>query len=447
MNKFLSLIFFLAFSIPVLSQISDSDKKSQAKENFYYGKYETALSILSNSKKLSKKDKEARLLIGICYFQLNRLDEALNHFNNILEQENNPYPESWLYIAKIYHARHEFEEAAKQYKRYLKTIRDNDPKRRIAVEEIKRCSKGIELQYRLPLAVVENLGAAVNSVFDEFGPILSPNYADKLYFSSVRPGNMGGARDQYGASDETYGEFLSDMFSCEVVKGSWGGVQPMHYLLNSPRHDVLLSFNWDGSVLYYFKGWSLDNGEILLDTFKNRDERTLSSNPFLGPVNTFSGDGTPFFVNDTLVFFSSSRPGGYGGMDIYSASFQKGRWTSPKNLGPVINTAFDESHPFLALDEQTLYFSSNNSTYSIGGMDVFKSIFVKEHKSWTTPFNLGIPINSASDDTDFKLAKDGFTAYFTSSRKDGYGQRDLYIAYFHDFLKEQEPPSRVFVLP
>jgi len=447
MKYFILLLILTTFSLSLSSQTTYSEKKQLAKEYFYYGKYKNALGLFSNLQKKNKKDQEVFFLMGICQYQLNHLDKALANFNLLLEKEKKPYPECWLYLAKIFHARHQFGEAAHHYKLYLKTIKDSNPKRKIVIEDIKRCANGIELQYRKALAIVENMGAEVNSSYDEFSPVLSPNHGEKLYFSSIRPGNMGGARNQFGARDENLGDFFSDMFSCQISNGSWGKVQPMHYLLNSPRHDVLLDFNNDGSALYYFKGWSLDNGEFLVDTFRLAEDRTLSSDPYLGPVNAFSGDKHAYFVNDTLVFFSSKRLEGFGGMDIYKSSWRNGRWSTAQNLGPVINSPFDESHPFLALDQRTLYFSSNNSDRSIGGLDIFKSIFVQEANSWTTPFHLGIPINSASDDTGIRLAKDGFTAFFESSRKDGLGQRDLYIAYFNDFLKEQEPPSYVYVLP
>ena len=344
-------------------------------------------------------------------------------------------------MGKIYHARHQFDEAASQYKLYLQAIKSDHPHRRMVREEIRRCANGLELQFSPGLAIVENLGRNVNSEFDEFAPILSPNFSTRLYYSAIRQGNMGQPRNRKGRPDERLGSYLSDMFSTENANGQWQRGAPMHVLLNSPKHDILLDFNRSGNALIYFKGWDLNSGEIVVDTFRQDEQRTLSSDPFQGPMNPLAGDLSLYLANDTLLFFASRRAGGYGGLDLYKSTFEYGRWSNPENLGPAINTPYDETSPFLARDGQTLYFSSNDSHKSIGGLDIFKAIYVPEKNQWTETINLGIPINSAGDDTHFRLAKDGFTAFFASSRKDGYGQRDLYAAYFNEFLPEQEAPT------
>lgn len=418
---------------------AQAERKQEAKEYFFHQRYSDAFAVLSNARNLIKTDPEARFLLAVCHYHLNRLDDALALFQKEIQDNKAPYPECWLYLGKIYHAMHQFGKASDAYKDYLRQLKANHPNRQMVWDEISRCAKGLELQYRQPEAAVENLGPGVNTEYDEFAPVISQNFHDKLYFSSIRPGNMGGRRNTAGLQDERLGQYFSDMFSAEApASGSWGNVQPMHYLLNSPQHEVLLDFNRDGSVLYYFKGWSPEQGQILVDTFRKVEERTLSSDPFRGPLNTALGDGAPFFVNDTLACFSSRRPGGYGGLDLYSSSFLQGRWTAPRNLGPVVNTPYDETTPFLARDGKTLYFSSNHKNRSLGGLDVLKSVYNEQAGRWTEPENIGIPVNSSGDDAYFRIARDGFTAYFSSSRKDGYGQRDLYIAYFNSFLPEME---------
>jgi outer membrane protein OmpA-like peptidoglycan-associated protein len=115
-------------------------------------------------------------------------------------------------------------------------------------------------------------------------------------------------------------------------------------------------------------------------------------------------------------------------------------WTEPKNLGPQINSPYDERSPFLAHDGRTLYFSSNH-TGSMGGLDIYKSIFEDAKQMWQTPVNLGAGINSPADDAYFRLAADGRTAYFSSDRLASIGQRDIFIAYFRDEQPEQTHTS------
>ncbi len=440
MMKYWILIVFSFTLQGLLAQGNVAEKKKQAKEYIFNDRYHDALAVLTSSRQAIRDDKEAQLLLAICYFQLNELDKATEVLSPLVDNEKTDLPECLLYMAKIYHSQHQFAEASNYYKLYLRRIRKDHPHRKMVIEEIRRCANGLEWQFQTSQIVVENLGKQVNTAYDEFAPIPSPNHSDKLYFSSARQGNMGGLRNRFGATDEKLGQYFSDIFGCTLAQGAWGNVEQLHYLLNSPRHEVLLDFNADGNVLYYFKGWDYTNGEMIVDTFKRLDERTLSSTPFQSPVNPVAGDNQLFFYNDTTLLFASRRQGGYGGLDIYKSIFRKGRWSNPENLGPTINTTFDETTPFLAADGRTLYFSSNDSQKSIGGLDVFKSVFNNRSKTWTDPVNLGLPVNSAGDDAFFRVAKDGFTGFFSSSRRDGLGRRDLYMVYFPSYLPEMDPP-------
>lgn len=437
MRILLAVLFFLS---AMLSLTGQDTKKQEAKEYFFHQKYADALAVLSSARSMVRQDDEAKFLLAICHYQLNQLEPANLLFKELSRSNKSTYPECWLYLGKIHHAMHQFEKAATYYKDYLRRIKSNHPNRVMVWDAIQRCGNGIRLQYKNAGAVAENLGEGINSEHDEFAPILSPNFNSKLYFSSIRPGNFGGARNEQGLPDARLGKHRSDIYSANRTNNQWGDVKAMHYLLNSPQHEVLLDFSANGSVLYYFKGWSPDDGQIYVDTFKTIDNRQLSSDPFRGVINGRLGDNRPYFVNDTLVYFSSRRPGGYGGLDLYSASYSDGRWSAAKNLGSTINSAYDETTPFLARDGRTLYFSSNNTNYSLGGLDILKTVYNEQSKRWTIPENIGTPINSSADESGFRIARDGFTAYFSSARKDGFGQRDLYAAYFSNFLPEMELP-------
>lgn len=447
MQKLILILLFFSLGLSAFSQGTVAERKRLAKESFYHSRYKDALNMLTSTPELSRDDKESRFLIALCNYQLNKLDDCINQLNAMVEEERSPYPECWLYLGKAYHARHQFDEAAIYYKLYLKTIKGDHPNRRMVHQDIRRCANGLNLQFTPPNAVVENMGPGVNSDNDEFAPVPSPNFYEKIYFSAVRPGSTGGLRNQYGAYDERLGHYFTDIYSTQIINGRWGSIKQMDHLINSPQHEILLDFSRSGSAMYYFKGWNLKQGEIQVDSFRSADERVLSSDPFVGPLNPVFGDGTPYFAGDTLVFFSSSRPGGYGGLDLYRSVLRNGKWSPAENLGPQINTEYDETTPFMARDGKTLYFSSNNSKKSIGGFDVFKATYVAEIQLWSEPLNVGLPINSAGNDAYFRLATDGFTGFFSSSRKDGYGKRDLYIAYFSDYQKEQDPPASAFVPP
>jgi len=440
--KWMYIIMLMSWGATGWSQTT-AELKRQAREFYATGRYEDARTILLGSRELSRTDKEGRFLLALCHYQLHQLNESLTLLKTLTEEEKTAYPECWFYLGKIYHARHQFQDAAGYYKTYLNhTTAGGDIRSRVA-DLIRCCLNGQQLQYQAPKAVEENLGPQVNTQYDEFAPVLSPTVANRLYFSSIRAGNAGGKRNPNGIADERNGQYFSDLFFCSNIGGTWSRVQPMPYQINSPRHEVLLDFNKEGNALIYFKGLDLKKGEIVVDTFRPSDQRLMSSDPLPAPIRPLEGDEAPYFYNDTLIVFASSRPGGSGGLDLYKTAYRNGTWTEPENLGSDVNSAYNETTPFLSRDGNTLYFSSDNPERSIGGLDVFKTTYVNAVQRWTEPKNLGLPVNSAGDDAHFRLAPDGFTAFFSSDRKDGFGQRDLYMAIFKDYLLEQEEPAVV----
>ncbi|MBP6732905.1 MAG: PD40 domain-containing protein, partial [Chitinophagales bacterium] len=142
----------------------------------------------------------------------------------------------------------------------------------------------------------------------------------------------------------------------------------------------------------------------------------LNNAQYTSTQPTITKDGkTLYFVSDKL--------GGYGGTDIYIAARDaNGAWSNPQNLGPDVNTAFDEKFPFIANDG-TLYFSSN-SPAGLGGLDVYKT--KPETGRWSKPENLGVPVNSNKDDFSFVMAADNKGGYLASNRDGGKGEDDIY---------------------
>jgi outer membrane protein OmpA-like peptidoglycan-associated protein len=178
------------------------------------------------------------------------------------------------------------------------------------------------------------------------------------------------------------------------------------------------------------------SGDLLVDTAGVKDEYKIESPVFTGPVHMQDGDATPFFFNDTTLIFASRIAGGQGGADVYASVYSAGAWSNPLNLGPEINTPYDEICPFLAKDGRTLYFSSNHDA-TAGGFDVFKCVYDPLKKQWSKAVNLGFPINSPADDTYFRLSNDGKSAFLASDRMEGLGENDLYQVYFKETQPEQ----------
>ena len=129
-----------------------------------------------------------------------------------------------------------------------------------------------------------------------------------------------------------------------------------------------------------------------------------------------------------VMYFSSNRPGGFGGKDLYRViRFGNGDWSQPLNLGPTVNTPEDEDAPFFHANERTLYFSSRGHQ-NIGGYDIFKSEIL-DNGTWTTPENMKYPINTVDDDIYFVLSEDEQQGFYSTERQDGSGDKDLYQVY------------------
>ncbi|MFK7809743.1 MAG: OmpA family protein [Saprospiraceae bacterium] len=424
---FLFLVFI--YSGTAMAQSSAKQLKTDAERYYTNAKYPEALNLFLKYQRLKSAGNDTRLKIGHCYLMTNEVDESLRYFDGLIAKDKKVPQLAYYYRARALHVKHQFKEAADAYKVFLsKTTKKGHRFRDASKDALLRCVNGFNLPDLSRKVIVENLGELVNDRGDDFAPVLSPNHDDRIYYSSARADNVGGARLANGAKDEVYGKPKSDMFTASIIAGGqWGGATALNPLLNSAKHDMILGFNENGSVLYYFNGIDLTSGETFVDTFGTE---TATQRPhFYGPAIAETGDIDLQFFNDTIVLFSSDRSGGYGGKDIYVSTFENGFWSKPANLGPTINSAYDEVTPFLSADGRTLYFSSNNLK-SLGNLDIFKSKFLDNSKSWSQPENLGIPFNSAREDAYFKLSENGMKAFFSSARTESIGERDLYVCYF-----------------
>jgi len=428
-------VVFLACLVCSGSQLNAQNEILKIADSYFVNEvYSKAVKYyLSAGKEAASKD--VRFKLAVCYFETNDISSAKGLLGKLYQEQYDKRELSY-YLAKIAHNEWEFEDAISHYKTYLRKLPSGHKDRKMIIGLIKRCANGLKLKYQPQRSFIENMGPKINTEHDEFGVVQSKNDPERFYLSSNREGSTGGKRDKKGLKDEEYGKCYADMFVVEGKEGIWSDVQPLGTLINSAQHDVIQGFNQDGSVMYFSKGYTYDESNILVDSFKV--ERSAEDYPstFLAKIKGNFGDGYLNIYNDSTILFSSKREGGYGGYDIYVTQLKSGRWTEPSNLGPNINTPYDEISPFLSNDGRKLFYSSNNAK-SIGGFDVFQSVFLPERFDWSPSVNIGMPVNSGNDDTDYIVAQGGKTALFTSNRKEGYGGKDIYISYLKDIETSQ----------
>lgn len=277
------------------------------------------------------------------------------------------------------------------------------------------------------------LGGRVNSPYDEYLPSVSGN-GEILIYTSERT---------YSTVDMPTGE---NVFIVKKDLGAWLEPQSISPLINSPVNEGMAKIAANEHFMY-FAACERDDSKGGCDIYKAilDNYRVDKVRPLEGELNSEGWDSQPAITCDgTTMYFSSSRDGGYGGADIYVSFLRPdGSWSEAQNMGAKINTDGDEEAPFIASDGKTLFFSSTGWV-GMGDGDIFVSFKKQGDKGdfWTTPKNLGYPINSTFQEVGFFLKPDGYSAFFASSRTGGQGGLDLYEV---EIPAEYQPASTVLL--
>lgn len=416
LNRLLFIIILLNLPSALESQASAGKFQQAAEQYFDAGDYRSALRMYRQAGLETSPNKNIRLRMGISMYQINDIDGAVRAFQSLIN-EGKTDARVYLYMAKSYQSKNLFAEAIAFYKRFLQRTNPDDPLRVWVKDELTRCANGLRIKYADQIAYVENAGPAINTQHDEFGVKNSPTTIDKIYFNSDRAPSGG----------TVHGKENTDIYSASLINGRWTTPESLPHHINSPGYDEVSGFSSDGQILYFL---TFDQTEfkILTDTFSDLEGQSFQG-IFKAPFRSVINSADLTFFNDSIVMFASDMPGGYGGYDLYISVLSNGRWSDPVNLGPSINTFYNERFPFLTRNGMELFYSSDN-LQSVGGYDIFISTFDAETSTWALPQNAGFPVNSSLDDTHIALSPDGMAAYISSDRKEGHGGIDIYRVFF-----------------
>lgn len=419
--------------------------KRNGEKAFEDGRWAEAKSQLSQYQSLKPGDFDVLTKLGISSYHLGQGTDARRYLEYVVSKmPDKKDPDLYYYLARTLHSLSEWDHAIAAYKGFMRVCGEKHPLRANAADNIRRCASGMQIGVNQDVALVENLGDKVNTADDEFAPLPSLNHSGRIYYAAARKGCEGGQRNDEGFADDKRGHWCSDMFVAQVTNRGWDAAGSLGGLLNTSRFEIPLGFDASGQVLYFFRGFTTYAGEFFADTAARKDEYALDPPKFNSPMRPEEGDCNPYFYNEKTIIFSSRREGGQGGYDLWLTTLGDTAWTAPVNLGPEINSAYDEITPFLARDGKTLYLSSNRPE-SMGGLDVFSSVFDESTLKWEKPQNAGTPVNSPDDDAFFRLSSDGQTGFISSDRLGGFGERDLYIVYFKEAVAAQTGGSSLFI--
>ncbi|MDN4165100.1 OmpA family protein [Cytophagales bacterium LB-30] len=379
--------------------------------------FKEALHLLQQLDSLSPDNPDYLFNLGKCYFIAIDKPKSLFYFLKAYSlgcTENSLL----LYIAQAYQFNYDFDKSLIYLEQYRDKVmedsfEDNQETELERVDLLVYQLKEAKALVDRKLSIgVENMGPLVNSEYPDYVP-LSHNNDSILVFTSRRAVE---GETKLASDGKPYENIY---FSYRQADGEWSSVIPYRGF-NGKYHDANVALNRDETELFIYS--SKRNGDIYVS---NKHQQKWGRSKPLKGINSkyWEGSIALSFHEDTL-YFSSDRPGGYGGSDIYMAiKNAKGEWVNPVNLGPEINTAYDEDAPFIYKDSKTLFFSSKGHN-SIGGYDVF-SARINEQGKWSQLRNLGFPINTVDDDIYFQLNNVGSIGYFTSFRHSNFRERSI----------------------
>jgi flagellar motor protein MotB len=279
---------------------------------------------------------------------------------------------------------------------------------------------------------IKKLMPPLNTPFNDYAPVISADGATMM-FTSNRPSTERELAKGKAGRENIY-EVIMD-----PRKKKWGAPELLGPSVNAPgRNNSAIALSPDGQRMLVYRDNNDGNGNIFESVLNGTEWSELVEFP--EPINSEEHESSACYSPDgRTIYFVSDRKDGVGGKDIWLVTRNdEDRWSGLKNLGPVINTAEDEQGVFMHADGRTLYFSSKGHAGS-GGHDLF--VAKLDEQGWSAPKNLNAPLNTPGDDLYIVFLADGKTAYMSSERAGGMGEKDLYEVKFAPLpgRKAQDP--------
>ena len=434
MNKLLSILIFIStFSFAQNVEFTkenfkdQKDKLKEAKSNIEKGNgfydqgtmyYKQAIEPYLLANKFNPENALLNYKIGNCYLFSNNKLKAIPFLEKAYKL--NPKVDAQIHFAlgRAYHLNMEWDKAVDEYKTFQSltpNLKDNKALYDEVIKKIQECYDGKTLASKPVRVFIDNVGDAINSFFPDYAPLITADESE-IFFTSRRATTTGGGIDEFS------NEYFEDIYFSTKVNGKWTQAQNIGAPINTKRHDAAMGLSPDGQTLFIYYDEKGDGNifqSTLTGTTWSKPER-LNKN-----INTDAHESSASISSDgKTLYFVSNRPDGLGGRDIWvSTKDDKGKWGKAVNIGPTINTQYDEEGVFIHPDGKTLYFSSKGHN-TMGGYDIFKSIF--ENGNWQEPENIGYPINTPDDDVFFVVAANGKHGYYSSFNTNGFGEKDIY---------------------
>ncbi|HVU56377.1 MAG TPA: OmpA family protein [Puia sp.] len=380
----------------------------QAEAEDFKGGIET----LKQAIKFDEKFEDAYLSLAGMYGELKHYQDAIDNYEKARAIDSSYFLDYNLPYSINLAGKGDFDKALDAVNLFLTVTNLNEQSRK-AGEFRKKC-----YQFAVDYAHThnnngykfepQNLGDSINTPVSEYYPTITIDGSKLIYTRRVN-------------------NFNEDFYESDRMDGIFHKSKSLEGNINTNQNEGAQNISQDGQWLI-FTGCNFPEGHGSCDLYISYlTDQGWSSPENLGDsINTEEWESAPSLSPDKRdLYFASRRPDGFGGSDIYvSHRLRNGRWSSPENLGPVINTIGDEGTPFIHADNQSLYFTSSGHP-GYGGDDLFVSR-KGPGGEWQKPENLGFPINTIENEGSLVISADGKTAYYASDRADSRGGLDLY---------------------
>ncbi len=284
---------------------------------------------------------------------------------------------------------------------------------------------------------IVNVGKTINSPFSDYAPVISAD-GKMMVFTSRRPVTEKDIAKNREGFETVYVSYYNEK------KKKWSEAKKLSDLINQPgRHNSAIGLSNDGQTMLLYRDDNTGNGDIYESTLNGNDWSEPVMMP--DPINSDDHESSASISPDGhTIYFISDRTGGMGGRDIWICKKdQQGNWGAAENAGSVVNSPKDEEGVFMHPDGKTLYFSSKGFT-GFGGYDIYKTQL--DSGVWSTPVNLGMPVNTNGDDAYVVLAANGRIGYYSSAKPGGIGEKDIYEIHFPPSEKKKEEGPQLSLL-
>ena len=427
------LVFGLLAVLMPVEMLAQSDVEARgttpiarAKYLFEIGDFKNA--ILEYTPLLAEKPEDEFLnwRVGLCHLNQNiDKSKAIPYLRKIVKTKDSFDDEILYDLGLAYMYNEQIDSALLFFNKYKLKI--SKPERIVDVTRQIEFSTNAKKFMEKPLKVsFQNLGDDINSEAPDRHPF-TPMDESFLVFSTKRDKGVAGRNLDFD------GYKPPDIFWCKMKYGEFRKAKGVGMTINTEFIEEFVGMSAFGDHIFYM----IDNLEGFDDIWMSEfSGRRWEKGKTLGEyINTEEAEMAATCTPDGQTLFIARLPiaePGFGGLDIYMAKMlPDGNWSIPVNLGPTINTQYDELYPVISHDGKTLYFASKGHK-SMGGYDVYKSEWNEQFQRWERPVNLGYPLNTTMDDFTFCPTDNPRHAYVAQLRKGGFGDLDIYRVIFEE---------------